>query len=253
MFDRFLKPIREFGLLTGLAYLVGRTAARVSPRLRIHLYDFMVQPIVDKPLLPDRFRRNLEMREIGPGHPDLETFPVGAEVTTARYQQGATCLGLYRAGELLGYIWLCFGRYDEDEVRCTYMLSPVEQSVFDFDLYIFPQHRFGVAFPALWDGTNQFLRERGIRYTFSRVSRFNQASKRSHDHFGWKRVGKAAILKAWRLQVFTANTSPYVRISLSDAGRPTIELSAQALLAGPPAAEAEAEGEGAASRGGPLS
>ena len=70
-----------------------------------------------------------------------------------------------------------------------------EDSVFDFDFYIYPEHRMGLAFVALWNGANAFLSSRGIRFpTFSRLTRFNTA-RIAHRHFGWKHVGRALFLQ----------------------------------------------------------
>ena len=66
-------------------------------------------------------------------------MPARPEIKEARFRQNALCLGTFVKGQLVGYIWFCFGSYEEDEVRCTYVLVNPNQSVFDFDLYILPE------------------------------------------------------------------------------------------------------------------
>jgi hypothetical protein len=136
-------------------------------------------------------------------------------VRRARRDQNATCLGAFKKGVLIGYMWFCRGSYDEDEVRCTYVLNAVDESVFDFDFFLFPEHRMGPAFAALWKGAGQFLHNRGIRYTFSRLTRFNVASRRAHQHLGGKIVGRALFLHFGRIEIMIATLSPFLWASIT--------------------------------------
>ena len=72
----------------------------------------------------------------------------------------------------------------------------------------------GLAFVALWNGANKFLYPRGIRYTFSRLTRFNLASRRAHRHLGWKRVGSASFLQLWSFETMVATVPPFVSFSM---------------------------------------
>src|SRR5207302_474415 len=119
--------------------------------------------------------RNLQFAEIREGDSAISLMPARPEVKAERFKQGAQCLGAYRKDDLLGYLWFCTSRYEEDEVRCTYILTEQARSVFDFDLVVVPKHRMGIGFMALWHGANLYLHQRGIRYTFSRLTRFNVA------------------------------------------------------------------------------
>lgn len=136
---------------------------------------------------------------------------------------------MYRKGELIGFIWFCFKTYEEDEVRCTYVLDEPEGSVFDFDLYVFPEHRMGIAFMAIWHGANAWLRERGVQYTFSRMTRFNQISRRSHAHLKSKRIGLAMFLQLWRLEFMLANVAPFVALSWTSNQRVRLRLGPDIL------------------------
>lgn len=232
LFRRIAGPFREFGAVAGLLYSVDRILSAISPRARLHVYELMVQPITDKPLLPRNFKQSLAMRRILPGDAELAMMPVRPEVMAARIAQDATCLGAFKNGNLIGYMWFCERSYDEDEVRCTYVLERPEESVFDFDFYLYPEHRMGLGFVAIWDGANEFLTSRGIRYTFSRLTRFNLASRRAHRHLGWKLVGRALFLQLWRLEVMFATISPYVNVSLRKANRVRLVLRPDALAGG---------------------
>jgi len=230
-------PFREFGWRAGALYVLGRLLRAVSPELGLFVYELMVQPISGKALLPPNLAKNLRFAEIEPADADIARMPARTDIKLARFAQGARCLGAYRKGQLIGYIWFSFDRYDEDEVRCTYELAASGQSVFDFDLYLFPEHRMGIGFMAIWHGANDYLRERGILYTFSRLTRFNLASRRAHAHLGWRCVGRAVFLQAWRLEIMAATLYPYLAVSWSAHQRITLQLKPD-VLAGAPAAVA---------------
>jgi len=229
MFQRIASPFREFGSAAGLLYSIDRLLSKLSSRLRLHVYEFMVQPISTKPLLPGGFRKQLTIREIGADDPEIGLMPVRPEVMAARLRRKATCLGAFRDAALIGYMWFCSPDYEEDEVRCTYHVTPAQQAVFDFDFYLFPEHRLSLGFVALWNGANEFLSQRGVRYTFSRLTRFNLASRRAHRHLGWKLVGRALFLQAWQVELMLATIFPYVHVSLTEGMRVRLNLRPDAI------------------------
>lgn len=231
MLQRLTSPFREFGLFGGLLYALDRVLARMSPALRLYFYEIMVQPISDKALVPSRFTKRLEIREIKRGDPEVNLMPARMEIKESRFAQDALCLGAFRNGQLIGYIWFCFRAYEEDEVRCTFVLTPQHETVFDFDLYVFPEQRMGLAFVGLWDAANQFLHARGIRYTFSRLARYNLASRRAHKHLGCEVVGRTIFVQAWRAQLMVATIFPYMHLSLRESSRVRLELRPDVLLA----------------------
>lgn len=229
MLRRITGPFREFGFAAGLLYAIDRVLSRLSPKLRLHVYEIMVQPITDKPLMPRGFKKLLVIREIKADDPEIALMPVRPDVMAARLQQKATCLGAFKNESLIGYMWFCNPSYDEDEVRCTYVVEPVREAVFDFDFYLFPEHRMGLGFVALWNGANEYLTQLGVRYTFSRLTRFNLASRRAHRHLGWKVVGRALFLQAWRVEIMLATIFPYVHVSTR--GRVRLKLRPDAINA----------------------
>src|SRR5262245_53377965 len=222
---RALGRFKEFGLTAGPLYVLDRVLQTVSPRLRLLAYELMDQPIDGRPLLPANLTKKLEYVEIGPGHPAVAVMPARTDIKASRFAQGARCLGVYRSGVLLGYIWWCPRRYLEDEVRCTYQLEPADASVFDFDLYVLPEHRMGIAFMAVWHGANQWLHSLGVRHSFSRITLFNMASRRAHQRLGGCRVGRVLFLRLWGFESMLATAPPYVDFSWRDAGRMVLKLS----------------------------
>lgn len=226
MFSRLLSPFKEFGPFDGLLYGIDRLLARLGSPLRLYAYDLMVQPIASQSRVPDSLKRNLVVREIGRDDPALAQMPLTEETLAFRLRQPVVCLGAFHKGVLIGYMWLCFGPYDEDEVRCTFETLPKNEAVWDFDVYVFPEHRIGIGFAGLWDGANAYLRARGICHSFSRVSRFNLTSRRVHRHFGATAVGRAWFLSGPRGQVTVTTVRPYLHIALSRGRRPVLRLQA---------------------------
>ena len=101
---------------------------------------------------------------------------------------------------------------------------PPEESVFDFDFYVYPEHRLGIAFLGLWNGANEYLYNKGIKYTFSRITRTNIASARAHKKLGMKKIGSAVILKIGSIEVMLSTISPRFHISASEKNRVNILL-----------------------------
>ncbi len=120
-------------------------------------------------------------------------------------------------------------RADQDEVRVTYELVDRDASIFDFDLYVMPQHRLGLGFLGVWYSVNEILVPRGVRYTFSRLTRFNVASRRAHAHLGWKRVGRGVFLRAWQAEFMLATVAPFVGATFGSSQRVTLKLSPKVL------------------------
>jgi hypothetical protein len=240
--QRLISPFKEFGWFGGLLYSIDRVVRTVSPRLRLYFYELMVQPVADKPLLPARFASRFEIREIKRGDPLVDLMPARSEIKESRFEQHAICLGAFQNGQLIGYIWFCFRSYEEDEVRCTFVVTPPDEAVFDFDLYLFPEQRMGLGFAAIWDGANAFLLNRGVKFSFSRLTRFNLASRHAHKHLGWKLVGRAMFLQAWRLEVMLATIFPYWHFSMGR--RVQLTLRPDVLREQPASKERETRGYG---------
>src|SRR5271165_2833783 len=230
MLARLMSPFKEFGFFAGLFYSVDRGLQRLSPNLRLFVYEFLAQPIPDVPLLPPRLSKGLEMREIRAGDPEVARMPARPDIKESRFEQNAICLGAFQKSQFIGHIWFCFNAYDEDEVRCTFVLPEGNQAVFDFDLFLFPEYRMGLGFVGIWNGANEFLRSRGIKCSFSRLTRFNLASRRAHMQLGAQRLGRVFVLRAWRVEFMVASMAPYVHLSLGKQDRVRLKLPGCLLL-----------------------
>lgn len=208
-------------------YLCGRVLQRLSGgRAFIQRYFLVVQP-VDVPIrLPQRLGARFRVRLVDSQDPEVRAFPRPAEVIAARYAQGSTCLALFRDETLAGFIWLCPGPYEEDEVRCTFAPAPVRQVAWDYDLYILPEHRNSVAFMKLWSAAMEHLRGQGVAWSASRISAFAPASIAAHDRLGAVRVGQAFFLVVFGLQLMVATLPPFLHLSASRGSGPMLKVRA---------------------------
>lgn len=224
LFDRIRNTFTEFGIGAGLVYGLARILEISRAPLRIFYYELMVQPIGTNKVAPANLTKSFEVREIVDGDPILDQMPPPRAVIDNRFRQNCVCLGAFQKQVFVGYQWLSFGQYEEDEVRCFFSPQPSGEAVFDFDFYIFPEFRFGLGFVALWDATNEYLSRKGIKVTTSRVSRFNTASRKSHQHLGWRRVGRAIFLNSQNFQLMLASTPPYAHVSFGQSPGPVIPV-----------------------------
>ncbi len=209
-------------------YLVDRLLCTFSERTRLQFYELMVQPIPSEPILSARLAKHYALREIAQGDSEIALMPATAEIKHSRFEQDVVCLGIYRQDRFVGYIWLATGAYEEDEVRCTYLGKPEQESVFDFDLYVFPEYRMGMTFMAIWNVVNAYLSERGKKYSFSRLTRFNLQSRRAHLKLGARCIGHTVFLQLWQFELMVADIAPFVHVSINPTKRVALSLRADA-------------------------
>lgn len=216
--------MQELGPAGAFCYLLYRAGARTGGVFAVHRYLLVAQPVPEAPLLPDRRGKSIVVRQLDPQDPLLLTLPLDAAVLAYRASQGAICFGAFKDQAIIGCLWLCLSTYNEDEVRCRYSLSPSDRVSWDFDVYLLPEHRSGLGFARLWDEANAYLRERGIAFSWSRISAFNPTSLTSHARLGARVAGRATFLRLGRCQVMLASLPPRWHLSFRQADRPSITL-----------------------------
>src|SRR5258708_3729922 len=106
MLRKISGPFREFGPAAGLLYAIDRVLSILSPGLRLYFYELMVQPITDKPLLPGAFAKQLEVREIKAGDPELALMPERPDALPDRFAPNVGRLGAFREDAVIGYMWV---------------------------------------------------------------------------------------------------------------------------------------------------
>lgn len=181
------------GPLHAALYLLTRAIRKLVPRVSVRYYWLVVQPVSASPRLQRRTSsRGVKVRAVTQPEYQVEWFPRSERVVSSRFAQGAICFVAFSgSGEVAGCIWIVPGPYDEDEVRCRFVPCPEGRAAWDFDVYIHPRYRLGRTFLYLWDAANDWMREKGIRWSASRIDGFNSESLKSHWAMGARRVGRA--------------------------------------------------------------
>ncbi|EKV32746.1 hypothetical protein C882_1584 [Caenispirillum salinarum AK4] len=236
---RLRATVAELGGPNAVLYWISRALGRAGGIARLHRYVIVLQPVPERPLLKPHRGRSIAVEPLSRDDPRLFDLPLTRAVMDYRFDQGALCLGAVKDGRVIGCLWLCLGPFDEDEVRCRYVREPEGAASWDFDVYVHPDHRTGFAFGRLWDAANGLLRERGARFSASRISAFNAASLKSHAALGAAAVGRATFLRLGpRLQVMVSDLAPRVNISWRDDRPPRL------LIPCPPPAQGGENKEG---------
>jgi len=222
----FRQTICHLGWLNGCLYALARLLTMVSgDRVSLHKYYLVAQPVPEKGWLPSHRGQIFEIRQVTEFDPVIRQFSRPEWATSYRFKQGAVCLAALREGMLVGFLWLLLGSYREDEVRCRYVPLPVGKSAWDFDVYVEPEHRNGIAFLKLWDEANRFLIANQIRWSLSRISAFNSGSILSHARMGTQRIGAVTFLSIGSWQVAASTVPPYMHLSTHADSFPTFALN----------------------------
>jgi hypothetical protein len=219
------EAIKTYGPLNGILYLINRFSARfLRGVLRISRYQFLALPTNTAIPSPRRLGKDVDTRclalteiaELGLSRP--------AEVIHSRLEQGSRCLGAFKNEQFLGFIWLQYSNYLEDEVRCRYVLPASDDCAWDYDLYIDPEFRKSAAFLKLWKDALDYLSDAGKKWSLSRVSVFAPESLRAHLRMKAIPAGNAVFLSVFRLQVMVASLPPYLHISWRSDQAPNLTL-----------------------------
>jgi len=218
---------RRLGAWNGSLCLASRALeAATRRRCRLLKYYFFAQPIPDGALAPVRPNERVRIDRIDAGDPMVARFPRPPAVIARRFAEGAVCFVARRDDEFVGFLWLQQDAYQEDEVRCRFVLAPHGRAAWDFDVHVEPAFRMGRAFARLWEAANAHLRERGVEWSLSRISAFNPDSVRAHARLRSRRIGGGVFLCAGPLQVSLLDCAPYAHVSLRDASFPVLRLDA---------------------------
>lgn len=215
----------EIGWWNALLYSIHVILSRCIHRAGLYKYYLVAQPVGKKPNLPPHRGHSVQVRLVTEEDWAVKEFPRPQAAIRGRYQQGAICLGAFNNNSFVGYLWLILGSYDEDEVRCRFILRPLGEVAWDFDVYVQPEYRSSLVFARLWDEANRYLRERGVHWTLSRVSAFNRMSRDSHRRLGAIEVGSALFLAVGRRQLMLSTCRPYLHISSRSGSFPEVQVA----------------------------
>lgn len=224
--DTLRTTMRELGGLNAILYFAARALNHCSRHCALYKYYLVAQPVSATARLSGERGKSVTVRQLERGDAALKQMDRPATTLERRFAQQSICLGAFKDAQLVGYIWLHFSAYPEDEVRCCFKPEPATDTAWDFDIYIDPKYRLGYTFPRLWDEADARLRSRRVRWTMSRISAFNPASLTSHARLGIKSIGSATYLIFFRWQLMFTTLRPYIHFSLTRSSHPTIVIRA---------------------------
>ncbi|RMF08990.1 MAG: GNAT family N-acetyltransferase [Alphaproteobacteria bacterium] len=224
MFGKLRRASRELGFWNAICYAIDQALYARLGWGGLTRYRFYAQPVPDPPERPLRMGKQA-VRALELGDPAFADLPLDDDVLRFRFGQGAVCLGIVEEGRVVACLWFCFRRYHEDMVRATYVLEPGDETAWDFDVYVAPSHRAGRTFARLWQAGNDYLRGRGVGWSLSRISTYNQPSIAAHERLGARPVGQATFLNLGPLQVMVASLRPWIHFSWKHGG-PILEIRA---------------------------
>jgi hypothetical protein len=234
MFDKalrnvfvFPRPIRELtqslGFGSALLYGMHRVFHGIHPKCSLNSYYIVAQPIPEQPLLPGSRGASITVRFAGPDDRALELMGRPAQEIAARFAAGGVCLVAEKQGQMVGFLWLLLGGYREPEDRCVFVVdSP--RAAWDLDVYVEPSLRLSPVFAKLWSEANGWLRGKGIAWTLSRISCYNERSLLSHGRMGSIKLGRMTFLKLGSLQMVFSSLSPHAHFTIGKASGPVIRL-----------------------------
>jgi hypothetical protein len=207
--------------------MLARLLRRLLPgRARLVKYVYWAQPVPAQPLMPAR-RTAATIGLLRRGDAELAQIPRDARLVDLRLANGDICLGAVRDGQLIGYMWLSIGPYEEDEVRARFEPAPEGRAAWDYDIFLVPEERGGLLFARLWDAAYGLLRERGYRWCISRISAFNLASSASQERMGARRLGWGMFIVLFGCQLMLSSIRPFCHLTLGGSRRPVLRLDAE--------------------------
>ncbi len=187
-------------------YAAHRVLTAVSKgRAGVVAYELVAQPVGAGKLDTVRDDPNTVIDIVTATDTLVHAFPRPLVVNQGRWAQGATCYAATVKGDFAGTIWIQKNLYQEDEVRCDFVL-PDPQTVWDFDVYVVPRLRLGRTMGRLWKAVDAALVRQGVRWTFSRISCFNPESLKAHSRLGAIAVGQIIVLRLGPIQCSYART-----------------------------------------------
>lgn len=220
---------------TSVALLYGlhRVLQRLSGgRAAVVPYLLVAQPVGNAALADVKPDPGTVVRRVGPDDPVTTEFPRPPDVVSARFAAGAECHVAFVKERFAGFIWIMRARYVEDELRCVYEITDPSAGVWDFDVYVEPRLRLGRTMARLWKEVDDKLAAEGIRWSFSRINRFNAASVRSHQRLGARTIGSACFVVLGPLQLAVGRSPRLVSVSLGQGAGPRLRVDSP----GPPPA-----------------
>jgi len=225
---RLKAAIAGLGWITGTMYALAVALRRFCPFFSIEKYYVVAQPITERKLLPEKRGKDIVVLQIDRAHALISQLPRPRDEIARRFAGGARCFLAIREGRIIGHLWITRSPYREPVHRCEFVPQSPDRTAWDFDMWIAPDERLGLAFARLWDQCNSYLRECGVAWTCSRISAFNLASRNAHRRLGMRIMHTVIYLGAGSVELLIADVAPFFALSFSRRTFPAIKVTAPA-------------------------
>lgn len=202
-------------------------------RVRLQVYLFCAQPIGSGALTAVRDDPGTVVQAVSMGDALPAHFPRPQQTVRERFEQGATCFAVTVKGQFAGHIWLAGPEWEEDELRCKYVLPSGDKTIWDFDVYIEPAHRSGRTLGRIWKGVDAVLGGKGVKWSFSRISLFNGPSIQVHERLGSRHVATGVFVSVGPVQLSLFSKPPFCHFGIVATQRPTLVLQIPKALMPP--------------------
>lgn len=204
-----------------------RVISRLSGgRAGLSQYRLVAQPVAEATLLAGSRGQRIQVRPVEASESEALEFPRPRAIIRQRFAAGARCFGAFRGDELVGFLWLQSGAYQEDEVRCLFRPEPAGEAVWDYDVYVAPKARLSPVFARLWDAVFAVLRREGVAWTMSRVAAANTESLAAHRRLGARIVASALFFAVGPVQLMVATCPPYAHLAWGRGRQPCLRVRA---------------------------
>lgn len=188
-------PQARLGIGGTASYAAGRLAA-ILPGVRYHRYRLIAVPLSGMPSMPRGYTvvtaENFQL-----------DGRIDANAATMAYRraQEADALAAVHKDEIVGVTWLTARPFAEDEARALWV--PPDGMAWDTGMWVRPDRRLSRAFSALWAGTADWLRQRGLHGSASRIADYNLGSLAPHSRMHARSLGTVTFAGVGGLQVAT--------------------------------------------------
>ncbi|MBV2127714.1 N-acetyltransferase [Arsukibacterium indicum] len=226
MLAKIKQTYRELGAADTVLYMLDKALVKLTfNRLLIHKYYITRQPVSAIASVPPTKALDIEIKQLANDDPTLSTMDRPAAILQQRYAQGGHCFAAFKKEQFAGNLWLNFDEYQEDEVRCRYVLQPTGHAAWDYDVFVMPKYRFSYVFAKLWDKANSVMTGRGISYVYSRINYYNVGSLQSHKRLGSKIYGAVYFINIGSVQLmFSRHFKPFLKLSTNQAEFPALYI-----------------------------
>jgi hypothetical protein len=184
-----------------------------------HRYIFVELSDKQLPKMP----RGYQVRQMDKDDPVLGSFTLYPEVLDWRYGQGGKCFVVYRGQAAACIAWIVQHRFDEDEVRATYLLP--EKCSWDLGMEVLSDYRGSRAVFAVLAALHEAMKACGVQRTISQIADSNIGSLSTHEKLGCKKLGSAVFVNLFGIQFCFSRLRPLPHVSFSKQSRATFNFS----------------------------